>query len=217
MTAIRILIADDHTLVRAGLRALLRNLDGIEVVAEANDGHEAIKLVESAQPDIVLMDITMPRLNGLEATSRLIKLHPSLGIIILSMHGNEEYVRETLRAGARGYMLKGSDPVELAVAINAVYRGDTYLSPAVSTRLVTDFLDRRDKPPRLLHELTPRQREVLQLVAEGHSTKDIAHLLDLSVKTIETHRAQLMERLDLHDVPSLVKYAIRAGLVTAEQ
>lgn len=217
MSPLRVLLAEDHTLVRAGIRALLESLEDIEVVAEAADGREALRLAQTHHPDILLMDITMKELNGLEAAARLAKEHPSTRVIILSMHADQAYVHQALQAGARGYLLKGSDLSELELALKAVARGDTYLSPAVSKHFVGDLLNGRKPAANPLDELTPRQREILQLVAEGRSTKEIASRLNLSIKTVETHRAQLMERLDIHDVAGLVKFAIRVGLIHTEQ
>ncbi len=216
MNPIRVLLADDHALVRAGIRALAQNLAGIEIVAEAVDGRDALTLVATHQPDIVLMDISMGGLNGLEATARIAKDFPSIRVVILSAHANEEYVWQALRAGAAGYLLKDAGTAELELALNAVARGETYLSPAVSKHVVADYVRRVGGEPRTLELLTPRQREILQLVAEGQTTKEIARLLHISVKTVETHRMQIMERLDIHDVAGLVKYAIRTGLIQAD-
>jgi DNA-binding NarL/FixJ family response regulator len=202
--------------MRAGLRALLKSLDLVEVVAEAGNGHEAIQLAEQHQPDIVIMDIGMPELNGLEATARMVKLAPAPRIIVLSMHANEEYVRRALQAGVAGYLLKGAEPAELELAIKAVMRGETYLTPAISKQVVQNYLHPREMKTNPIQELTPRQREVLQLVAEGHSTKDIAQKLNLSTKTVDTHRTELMQRLDIHDIAGLVRYAIRSGLISAD-
>jgi len=217
MKPIRVLLADDHTLVRAGIRSLLENMEGIEVIAEAGDGREALRLVRTHRPDVVLMDIAMPGLNGLEAAARIAKKFPNVRVIILSMHVNEEYVLQALRAGAAGYMVKGADAAELEIAIRAVARGETYLSPMVSKHVVTDYIQRISGETSPLELLTPRQREVLQLIAEGYSTKKIARTLKISVKTVETHRMQLMERLDIHDIAGLVRYAIRIGLVKPDQ
>jgi DNA-binding NarL/FixJ family response regulator len=217
VSIVRILLADDHTLLRAGIRSLLEKMPGVEVVGEAADGREALNLVKTLQPNVVLMDIAMAGLNGLEATSRIAREFPNVRVIILSMHANEEYVLQTLRAGAAGYLLKDAATAELELAINAVARNDTYLSPAISKRVIEDYLGRTSgqKSPR--EQLTPRQREILQLIAEGKSTKEMAFVLNLSVKTVETHRAQLMDRLDVHDVPGLVRHAMRMGLVPPEQ
>lgn len=217
MKAIRVLLVDNHTLVRAGLRALLLSLPEIEVVAEASDGREALRLIASHHPDVVLMDVAMPEMNGLEATARVVKEFPSVRVIILSMHANEEYVLQALRTGAMGYVLKDSGVGELELALKAVFRGETYLSPAVSKHVVADYVRRVGSESNSLESLTPRQREVLQLLAEGRSTKEIAQMLYISVKTVETHRAQLMERLNIHDVAGLVRYAIRLGLIIPEE
>ena len=214
---IRVLLADDHTLVRAGICSLIKNMEGTEVIAEAGDGREALRLVRTHRPDVVLMDVAMPGLNGLEATARIAKKFPHVRVIILSMHINEEYVLQALRAGAAGYLVKGADAAELEIAIRAVARGETYLSPTVSKHVVTDYIQRISGETTSLELLTPRQREVLQLIAEGYSTKKIAHTLKISVKTVETHRMQLMERLDIHDIAGLVRYAIRVGLVRPDQ
>jgi DNA-binding NarL/FixJ family response regulator len=210
----RVLLADDHALIRAGLRALLQAIPGVEIVGEAGDGREALRLIEQAAPDVVLMDITMPGLNGLEAAERVIRDHPKVRLVILSMHEADAYVAQALRIGVAGYLVKDAAPNELVEALRTVAEGQTYLSPAISRQVVEAF--RSGTPDSPLQGLTPRQREILQLVAEGHSTKEIANLLHLSVKTVETHRAQLMERLGIHDVPGLVKLAIRLGLTSAE-
>jgi DNA-binding NarL/FixJ family response regulator len=225
MSSIRVLLADDHKLVRGGLSALVQAIGGIEVVAEANDGREAIQLCETFQPDIILMDIAMSGMNGLEATARIKKEFPQVRVIILSMHTSEEYVLHALRAGAAGYLLKDAGISELELAINSVAQGETYLSPPVSKHVITDYVrrvglnqDREDPVDRpAIEKLTFRQREILQLIAEGNSTQEIASLLSISVKTVETHRMQLMERLDIHDVVGLVRFAIRVGLVSVEE
>ena len=216
MKPTRVLLADDHTLVRAGLRKLLESMPEVKVVGEADDGLALLALAAELQPDLVLMDIAMAGLNGLEATARLRKTQPGIRVLILSMHQNEEYVRQALRNGAMAYLLKDAAPVELELAILAVLRGETYLSPAISRGVVSDYLQRLhgDAPPAAV--LTPRQREVLQLVAEGHSTKDIARRLGLSVKTVDTHRSQLMKQLDIHEVAGLVRYAVRSGLISSD-
>lgn len=223
MKAIRVLLADDHGLVRAGLRALLERLPRVEVVGEAGDGREALQQIESLRPDVALMDIGMAGMNGLEATTRATREHPRVRILILSMHTSEEYVLQALRAGAAGYLLKGALTAELEVAIGAVAAGGTYLSPAVSKHVVADYVRRlgedsaTDAIESPYRDLTPRQREILQLVAEGHSSKEIAQTLEIGVKTVETYRSELMERLDIHDVAGLVRYAIRSGLVSSER
>ena len=209
----RILIADDHTLVRAGLTSLIARLPEMEVVAEAADGRQALRLVRDLQPDMVLMDIAMPGLNGLEAAERIHNIHPQTKIIILSMHASEEYVAQALKAGASGYLLKDAATAELEMALKSVSMGQFYLSPAISRQVVDNFLR---GGPTGLDLLTPRQREILQLIAEGKGTREIADTLHLSVKTVETHRAQLMERLDIHDVVGLVRYAMKKGLISSE-
>lgn len=215
---LKILLADNHTLVRAGIRALLEQIPDVVVVGEAADGREAIKLVERYRPNLVFMDITMPVMNGLEATVRIVKEFPQTRVVMLSVHTDEEYVLQALRSGAAGYLLKDAGRAELEIAVAAVARNETYLSPAVSRHVVGDYVRRTGGgSENRLDSLTPRQREILQLIAEGKSTKEIASILDVSVKTVETHRAQLMERLDIHDVAGLVRYAIRTGIVTADE
>jgi DNA-binding NarL/FixJ family response regulator len=217
MSPVRILLADDHSLVRASLRSLLTDNPGIEVVAEASDGRQAFELVGQHRPDLVLMDISMPGLNGLEATRQIVKAHPNVRVIVLSMHASDQHVLRALRAGASGYVLKGSLPRELELAIESVARGEIFLSPAISRHVIEVYLSQTaGKGDDALEHLTPRQREILQLIAEGKSSKQIAQLLKASVKTIESHRASLMERLDIHDVAGLVRYAIRLGLVSPE-
>ena len=212
MSALRVLLADDHALVRAGMRALLAELPGIEVVAESGDGREALRLVRERKPDIALLDISMPELNGLEVVGRIAHDHPNTRVIIVSMHGDDESVRRALVAGAAGYLLKNSDRGELELALRAVARGDTWLSPSLTKRVVATYM--QGASPDAV--LTPRQREVLQLVAEGHSNKEIASRLNVALKTVETHRTELMDRLGIHGVASLVRYAIQVGLVRPE-
>ena len=216
MTSVKIAIADDHTLVRAGLRKLLESIPEFEVVGEAEDGLALLELVARTRPRLVLMDIAMPGLNGLEATARLRKEWPDVGVLILSMHHNEEYVRQSLRHGASAYLLKDAAPMELELALRAVLRGESYLSPTVSKGVVSDYVQRLRDDDTGEELLTPRQREVLQLIAEGQSTKEIARRLDLSIKTVETHRSQLMKQLDIHEIAGLVRYAVRAGLVSSD-
>ena len=216
MKPIRVLLADDHTLVRAGIRGLLQRLHDLEVVGEAEEGHEALRLAETLHPDVVLMDVGMPGLNGLEVAGRLAAEDPTIRVIILSMHTSEEFVLRALRAGCAGYLVKSSAVSELEVAIRSVARGETYLSPVVSKRVVDDYVSRTGGAAGPIDALTPRQREVLQLVAEGNTSKDIAQKLHLSVKTVEAHRAQLMERLGVHDLAGLVRFAVRVGLVAPE-
>jgi DNA-binding NarL/FixJ family response regulator len=214
----RIFLADDHGLVRAGIRSLLAGLPGVEVVGEAGDGQQALQAMLTTRPDVALIDISMPGLNGLELVARLKREMPAIMLVILSMHGTPAHVAQALRAGVSGYLLKDAAVEELPVLLRAMGRGETYLSPAISRQVVDGFLDRpakSDSGEMALDVLTPRQREILQLVAEGRSTKEVAQLLDLSVKTVETHRAQIMDRLDVHDLAGLVRYAIRTGLISA--
>jgi DNA-binding NarL/FixJ family response regulator len=217
MDALRILLADDHALVRAGVRVLLESIDGVQVVGEASDGHAALCLIGEQRPDLALIDISMPGLNGLEVTARVVKEYPRTRVIVLSMHADDEYVLRAFRAGASGYLLKNADRRELEQAVRAVAGGEAWISPAVSRKVIAAVAGgggtALENPAELL---TPRQREVLQLVAEGNSTKEIAYRLELSVKTVESHRTQLMERLGIHDVAGLVRYAIRLGIVRVE-
>jgi DNA-binding NarL/FixJ family response regulator len=216
MKPIRIVLADDHELVRAGFRSLLKDIADLEVIGEAANGRAVLELVETLRPNIVLMDIMMPELNGLDATARIVANHPDVRVVILSMNETEEYVLQALRAGAAGYILKNVKPAELEVAIRTVGRGQTYLSPAVSEHVIAGYLQHANSSSRSVDQLTPRQREVLQLIAEGQTTKQIAKKLGISFKTAEGHRTQLMQALDIHDVAGLVRYAIRMGIITAE-
>lgn len=216
MSAIRVLLADDHTLVRAGIRSLLESINDVEVVAEAGDGRETLELITQHRPDVALLDIGMPGLSGLEIARRTVQESPRTRVVILSMHADATHVNQALRAGVRGYLLKGASVAELPLALRAVMRGETYLTPKVSRHVVEGFLrDAQEAVP--LEELTGRQREILQLIAEGRSTKEIAAMLDVSVKTVETHRARLMDRVDIHDVAGLVRFAIRAGLISPDE
>jgi DNA-binding NarL/FixJ family response regulator len=209
---ISVLIADDHTLVRAGIRSLLERLPGILVKAEASDGREVLRLVAEYQPQIVLMDIAMPNMNGLDATRLLTESHPKVRVIILSIYSDEEHVYQALRAGASGYLLKGAATEELELALRSVAQGEIYLAPKVSRPVIDEYV-RRTNASRPGENLSGRQRQVLQLIAEGETMKQIALELGISVKTVETHRAQLMDRLNIHDVAGLVRYAIKMGLV----
>jgi DNA-binding NarL/FixJ family response regulator len=217
MPHIRVLLADDHALFRAGIRKLLQSCEGVEVVGEAADGREAVRLSETLRPDVLLMDIGMPELNGVDAAARLVREGGRTRVIILSMHTGEEHVLRAIRAGAAGYVLKNASPTELEAAVRAVVRGEVYLSPTISRYVVDHYVRGAGAEGSPLDRLTPRQREVWQLIAEGHTTKAIATRLGLSVKTVETHRAQLMERLEVRDVPALVRLAIRLGLVESER
>lgn len=217
MASIRILIADDHALLRAGVRAMLLTIPNVEVVAEANDGRDALELVAALKPDLLLMDIAMPNMNGLAAAERVTASFQEVRIIFLSMHANEELVGQAIRAGASGYLLKNADSVELEFAIKAVIGGETYLTPAVSKQMMSNYRQMLTGDPSTRSTpLTARQTEILQLIAEGHSTKEISGALKISVKTVETHRSQLMDRLDIHDIPGLVRYALRIGLVSVD-
>jgi DNA-binding NarL/FixJ family response regulator len=214
---VRIVIADDHALVRQGFRALLAAVPDFEVVGEAANGREALRVIRTLVPEVALMDISMPEMNGMDATALALRQHPNLKVIIVSMHATEAYVLEALRAGAAGYLLKDADAGDLERAIRTVVRGERFLTPSVSHHLIDRFIraERGEQTP-LADALTPRQREVLQLVAEGRSTREISLRLHLSVKTIETHRAHLMERLQIFDVAGLTRYALRIGLVDPE-
>ncbi len=221
MQNIKILIADDHTLIRAGLRQLLQGMGGFQVVGEASNGREALQKTQELQPDIILLDIAMSELNGLEVAERVRKEFETVYVIILSMYSNEEYVLQALKVGAHGYLLKDSAPTELEIAIKAVTRGETYLSPSISKTLVNDYLNRisgtnqEDKTMEgIFVKLTSRQREILQLIAEGNTTKEIAQKLFISIKTVESHRMKIMERLEIYDIPGLVRYAIRTGIIS---
>jgi DNA-binding NarL/FixJ family response regulator len=216
MSRIRVVLADDHTLVRAGIRALLDRMPDVEVVGEAGEGWEAVAQVAATRPDVLLADVAMPGMGGLEAAERLRREFPDVRVVMLSMHANEEYVLQALRAGASGYLLKDAASVELDLALRAAVAGQTYLSPAISRQMIDSYMT-RVAGGATPEPLTPRQREILRLIAEGKSTKEIAFALTISVKTVETHRSQLMDRLDIHDVAGLVKYAIRAGIVSIPQ
>ncbi len=210
----RVLLVDDHGLVRAGLKAMLEQ-HGIVVVGEASDGREALERIAALAPDVVLMDLSMPGFSGLEALRRAVAEQPRLKVIVVSMHSDREYVRQALAAGAAGYLMKSADPSELADAIAAVGRGELWLSSAMGPSAREELMRGLKGAPR--SELSPRQREVLQLISEGQSTKQIARRLGVSVKTVETHRAQIMERLDIRHVAGLTRYAIRAGLVSPHE
>lgn len=210
----RVLLADDHTLFRAGIRSLLETLGDMQVVAEAADGRDAMRLVALHRPDAVLMDIMMPSLNGLDAAARIARAFPRTRVIMLSMHADEDSVLMALRAGALSYLVKTADPAELELALRAAVRGERFLSSAISEHVVDACLGRVDREQTSLERLTPRQRDVLQLVAEGHSTKEIAGKLGITAKTAESYRGELMKALDIHDVASLTRYAIRTGIVS---
>ena len=217
----RVLLADDHTLVRAGIRALLENLPGVEIVAETGDGQQALALIREMRPQVAFVDIAMPGLNGLEIAARATREAPGTKVVILSMHGTPGHVAQALRAGVSGYVLKDAAADELPVLLRAIDRGETYLSSSISKHVVDGYLGRAPTTPPAegvpLDVLTPRQREILQLVAEGKSTKDVAQILSLSVKTVETHRSQIMDCLAIRDLAGLVRYAVRTGLVSPDR
>jgi two-component system, NarL family, response regulator NreC len=206
---IRIVLADDHVLVRQGLMSLLER-EGFQVVAEASDGQEAVHHVESLEPDIAVMDISMPTLNGLNAAREISRSSPKTKTILLTQHDEGQYIREALEAGVKGYVLKNQVASDLLLAIRQVSRGQVYLSPGVSSAVMDAYRSKSEKPN---NPLTLRERQVLQLIAEGKSTKDIASLLGISVKTAESHRTRLMQKLDIHETASLVLYAVRHGIV----
>jgi DNA-binding NarL/FixJ family response regulator len=214
---IRVILADDHTLVRAGIRALLEKMSNLEIVAEANDGREAIALAREHGPDVLVMDISMPNLNGLEAAARLNKEQPGIRVIILSRHKDEAYFWEALKKGASGYVLKGSGPRELAAAIERVMSGEIYLSKEISQKMLKKLpLQHIATQSSPLERLTERQREILQLIAEGETTKSIALQLQISPKTVEYHRAKMMELLNIFDIPNLVRFALKHRLIVEE-
>lgn len=217
MDLIHVLLADDHDLVRAGLRSLLEKMPGIDVVGEAGNGREALRQIEALAPQVVLMDVMMPELNGLEATAWAAHQFPNTRIIILSMNSGQEFVLQALQSGAAGYLLKNIHPAELELAIKAVARGETYFSSTISPQTIDTCLSNHAGPKSSLQKLTHRQHEVLQLIAEGNSTKLIACKLGISAKTVETHRADLMDALSIYDIAGLTRYAVRMGLITPER
>jgi two-component system response regulator NreC len=211
---IKVVVADDHTILRQGIKALLDNQAGIEVIGEAKDGREALTLIERLQPDVILMDIAMPGLNGLEATRRIKKKFPKIKVLVLTMYTNEEYVFQILQAGANGYLVKETAFQDLISAITAVYRDEAFMSPSISKQVINRYTQRAQKSNDTACDvLTTREREVLQLIAEGSSSKKIAEALFISPKTVETHRTHIMDKLNIHNRTDLVKYAIRKGIV----
>jgi DNA-binding NarL/FixJ family response regulator len=215
MTPTRVLIADDHALVRAGIRALAERIKGVEVVAEAGDGDEALRLIGELKPDLVLLDITMGETSGFGVLTQQAKEFPEVRVIVLTVHDAEAYAIRALREGAAGFLLKSAAAVELEEAIETVARGQTYVSPELSKKSLIEY-GKASSDRAKLDKLSPRQHEILKLIAEGIGTKEQARRLSISVKTVETHRAQLMERLNIHDVPGLVRFAIKMGLVDVE-
>ena len=216
MKKIRILLADDHQLMRSGLRLLIEQQADLTVVGEAADGREAVALAKSLRPDVAVMDISMPNLNGIEAAHQITQSHAEIAVIVLSMHPDESYVLRALKAGAKGYLLKDSAESDLITAVRAVARGKSFFSPAVSKVLLDDYIRKlkRSGAEDAYDLLTPREREVLQLVAEGKSNKEVANLLNLSVYTVETHRSNIMQKLNLKGVPELTLYAVRKGIIS---
>jgi DNA-binding NarL/FixJ family response regulator len=210
---LRVLLADDHALIVSAMRMMIERIEGVVVVAEAYNGRDAVALARTHRPDLVIMDISMKDLNGIEATAQIIADSPSIRVMILSSHTDEGFVRRAIRAGASGYLAKGCHPAELATAIRAIMEGNSYLSPSISAHVMSSLRDTGEQNASPLEALTARQREVLQMIAEGKSTKEIAFAMGVSIKTIETHRAALMDRLGIHDVAGLALFAARHGLV----
>ena len=215
MSKVRVLLADDHELVRKGLRALIERQPDLEVAGEAADGREAVELCEQMKPDVVVMDIAMPRLNGIEATGQIVKRNPATGVIMLSMHSDEGYLTRALASGAKGYLLKDSAEADLLLAIDTVAKGKPFFSPSIGAALLEDYV--RQLQQRGLTDsyelLTDREKEILQLLAEGKSNKEVAALLNLSPYTVETHRTHLMQKLNLHNTAEIVLYAVRKGII----
>ena len=216
MRKTRILLADDHKLMRSGLKALIEQQPDLTVVGEADDGRQAVTLAASLKPDLLVMDIGMPNLNGIEAAHQITQANPATAIVILSMHSDESYVLRALKAGAKGYLLKDSAESDLIRAVHAVAGGKSFFSPAVSKVLLDDYVRKlqRSGAEDAYDLLTPREREILQLVAEGKSNKDVANLLNLSVYTVETHRSNIMEKLHLRGIPELILFAVRRGIIS---
>ncbi len=215
---IRILICDDHTILREGIRLLLDSQPDMQVVGESADGHEAIEKARELRPDVILMDIAMPGLNGLEATRQIMRDNPSARVLVLTMYESDEYIAQMLEAGAAGYVLKKVAGSELEYAIRSIQQGGAFLYPSITRRLVEDYLRRVENGEEraTFDSLTEREREVLQLVAEGHTNKEIARMLNLSARTVQNHRAHIMEKLGMHDRGELIKYAIQKGIIQLE-
>lgn len=215
MKKLRVLIADDHTLVREGLRALLEGQGDFEVIAEASNGHEAVDRAVQMRPDVVLMDISMPELDGFEATRRIVKANPTIRVLVLTVHETEEYFFRVLESGAQGFLVKDAASTELVAAVRAVHQGGVYLHPPMAKRLVEDYLNRvsTGEERGTYEELTPREREILKLIGEGYTNQEIASHLSLSINTVQTHRSRIMDKLNLHSRAELMKYAVRMGLL----
>lgn len=214
MNKIRVLIADDHSIVRGGIRALLESQDDIEVCAEVANGREAVDVAQSSTPDVILMDVAMPLMDGLEATRRIVKTNPGMRVIILTQYDNKEYALSAIKAGAAGIVPKKAGPAELVSAIHAVHQGDSFIHPSMAKWVVMDYAQRAADDP--FDSLTEREREVLKLVAEGYSNREIADQLFISVKTVLGHREKIMQKLDIHSRTDLIKYAIRKGLISVD-
>ena len=213
MAPLRILLADDHTMVRQGLRKVLEERPEWQVVAEAGDGHEAVRLAELHKPDVAVLDVAMPLLNGIEATRRIAKRVPQTRILVLSMYSDEAYVTQMMKAGATGYLLPDSAGVDLLEAVQSVAQGKSYFSPAVARLMLDDYARQRGTDDDRYESLSDREREIFQLIAEGKANKEIAALLFISLSTVETHRARIMEKLDLHSAAEIVLYAVRRGVI----
>jgi DNA-binding NarL/FixJ family response regulator len=227
MNSLRVILVDDHNLVRAGIRSLLKNIPEVEIVAEADNGYSALELIRAHKPDMVLMDIALPDITGLDVTAQITQEYPTIKVVLLSMYDNEEYVLRAMEIGAAGYLLKDANANEFELAIHAIANGKAYLSPAISSRVIESYQARVSATKQTIpsptssqglftSHLTARQSEVLRLIAEGFTTKEIAQQLNLSAKTVDAHRTQLMRELDIHDIAGLVRYAIRIGLISAE-
>ena len=216
MSNIRVLLADNHTIMRKGLRLLLERQPNITVVGEASDGRECVELAQTEQPDVVVMDLAMPNLNGIEAARQIVAQNPNVAVAVLSMHSDESYVIRALKAGARAYLLKDSAESDLLGAIEALSDGKSFFSPAISRLLVEDYMRQLERKgiDDSYELLTTREREILQLLAEGKSNKEVANMLNLSLYTVETHRTHILQKLNLHTVPELILYAVRKGIIS---
>jgi len=212
----RVILAEDHTLVRAGIRSLLESIAGVVVIGEAGDGQSVLQLIEKEAPELVIMDIAMPGMSGLQAAEKISTLYPTVKVLILSMYNNEEFVLKALKSGAAGYLLKEASTLELKLAVEAIADGEIYLSPGVSRQVVSNYIQHVNGRPDSFAILTPRQRQVLQLIVDGFTTKEIARELNISLSSAETHRMRLMERLDIHDVAGLVRFALLNGMLNPD-